>query len=370
MFGTRNNTSPSTPNSSRFIPGFIVILPPAASSRLGAYPSRLRTHHPNSQFPAMSNTECGRLISVLAFYIFSCSCLHSSQTRKPSRRARNESQFLWREEIESGPIPSFVRNNSSRQSSGGSSRLNTKSSHEISTPSFSKPPSQFSLPATLSTGPQPLENLVSPAEKHKSRRIATVTISELPKIHPPINDRHPPIVSALPKTKTAIAWMTLPPPPARVMRAINRSAHINKASQRDGIDKPLGVTFDSSTIMPVGIESYGCGRGWERHYQADSAASNSTQPSVLLKPARERPHGVPFCPTFSTQSDVEYECHFFDPIIDRTKAHVLSHDEEILYRTPPSSAATFVEVIQRPPPVLKSTFSPLRGLDGFEDLYG
>ncbi|KAL0635016.1 hypothetical protein Q9L58_006045 [Maublancomyces gigas] len=165
----------------------------------------------------------------------------------------------------------------------------------------------------------------------------------------------------------AIAWMTLPPPPARVMRAINRSAHINKASRRDGIDNPLGVTFGSSTVMPVETESHKCGRGWERHHRA---ASNSTHSNVLLKPAKERPHGVPFCPTFSTQSDVEYEFRFFDPIIDRTKTHVLSHDEEIPYRTPPSSAATFVEVIQRPPPVLKSTFSPLRGLDGFEDLYG
>lgn len=306
----------------------------------------------------MSDTGCGRLISVLAFYIFSCSCLHGSQTRKPSREARNESQFLWREEIESGPIPSFVRNSNSRQFSGGSSRLNTRSPREI--PFFPKATSQFSLSVTLD-GPQPLESLLLPAEKQKSQRITTVTISELPKINPFINERNLPIVSAAPGTRTAIAWMTLPPPPARVMRAINRAAHIHKASRRDGINmSPSDLPFGSSaTVTTEEIEPRALGSRWERQYPTDS----TTIHTKVLSKTPERP---PLCSTFSTQSNVGYECC---PITAATKTNKLPHDEVILSRTPSLPAANLVEMILNPP-VFKGTPSLSLGLDRFEDIYG
>lgn len=313
----------------------------------------------------MSETGCGRLISVLAFYIFSCSCLHGSQTRKPSREARNESQFLWREEIESGPIPSFVRNSNSRQSSGGTSRLSTGSPR--GTPSFPKATSQFSLSVTLDSGPRPLESLLAPAEKQKSRRITTVTISELPKINPPINDRHPPVVSAAPGTRTAIAWMTLPPPPARAMRAINRAAHIHKASRRDGIGmSPSDVPFGSSATVTTGeIEPQELGRRWEKQHTADS----TTPHTKVLSKTSERPYSAPLRSTFSTQSNVEYECCPFHRITAGTKAHTLPDDEVILSRTHSFPAAGLVEMILKPP-VLKGTLSLSLGLDGFEDIYG
>lgn len=242
------------------------------------------------------------------------------------------------------------------------------SPHDNSTPSCSKTTSQLSLSFTLGTESQPLENLVSPAEKQKTQRITTVTISELPKIHPPINDRHPPVVSALPETRTAMAWMMLPPPPARVMKAINRAAHIRKSSQRDGTDNPLSnATPSSSTAAAATTREIEQGSGWGRYHRADSVVPNTTRTTVLSKPTKERPHDIPSCPTFT---GVGYEWRFFDPTTGGIKTHALPYSEGILYRAPPPSAATFVEVIQRPPPVLKSRFPPTQSLDGFEDIYG
>lgn len=364
MFETRNNTSLLALihfNRDLFIA--LQCLPCALSDHLSpllCISLALALSSPDS--PTMSETGCGRLISVLAFYIFSCSCLHGSQTRKPSREARNESQFLWREEIESGPIPSFVRNGNSRHSSGGSSRLNTRSQREI--PSFPKATSQFSLSVTLDAGPRPLESLLLPAEKQKSRRITTVTISELPKINPSIDERNPPIVSAAPDTRTAIAWMTLPPPPARVMRAINRAAHIHKASRRDGINmSPSDLPFGSSaTVTTEEIEPQALGSWWEKQYPTDS----TTIHTKALSKTPERPCGAPLYSTFGTQSNIEYECC---PITAATKTHTLPHDKAILSRTPSLPAANLVEMILNRP-VLKGTPSLSLGLDGFEDIYG
>lgn len=208
-----------------------------------------------------------------------------------------------------------------------------------------------------------------------------MTVSELPKIHPPINDRHPPVVSALPESRKATAWMMLPPPPARAMRAINRATHIRKTSQRDGIGNPHldtrladleegPVVLGNSPEEPIAVsleeieEKSGVG---DEGYRAGSAASSSTMVREMTK---GWPHDM-LSPTINIHTGAEYECYYFDPNSGATRTCTLSYDEDFRYQTaPPPPAPAFMEVIQRPPPVFKKPCSPPQNLDGFEDIYG
>ncbi|KAH8154376.1 uncharacterized protein LAJ45_02144 [Morchella importuna] len=328
----------------------------------------------------MSDTNCGRLISVLAFYVFSCSCFRDAQPRKPSREIRHEAQALWREEIESGPIPSFIKNNNHcRQASRGSSRVNSKNSR-ASTPSSAKATSRCSLPLKPGAEPEPLENLIPQAEKRKPQRITTVTVSELPKIHPPINDRHPPVVSALPESKSATAWMTLPPPPARVMRAINRATHLGKSSQRDGTDtvlwgKRLANLENRSTSLSSSKEKSEVTLVedveksiWKRHYEDQDENSEAMHRTLSQEIGSKTRSGIP-SPASGAHSRAEYGCRYLDPSSGATKSYTLTYDQEFLGQTPPPSATTFVEIVRRPPPALKAPLAKPESLNGFEDIY-
>ena len=90
-----------------------------------------------------------------------------------------------------------------------------------------------------------LENLFSEVQEKrtKTERITTVTVTQLPRIHPPINEYHPPVVSALPDRRMDTAWMRLPPPTARAMRAINRETH----SRRDSVRDKYGSANDTAS---------------------------------------------------------------------------------------------------------------------------
>ncbi|CAZ82104.1 unnamed protein product [Tuber melanosporum] len=180
--------------------------------------------------------DCGRLVSVLAFYVFSCSCFRDSGKHcKPSRDAQSN----WKEEIENGPSL-FRRRDCSFQSS----------SPRGQSPAFGiyggRSNAVYSVPSTAdSEDTEHLENLFTEMQekKTKTERITTVTVTRLPRIHPPVNEYHPPVVSALPGTRTDTAWMRLPPPTARAMRAINRETHSRKDSVRD----KYGSAYDATS---------------------------------------------------------------------------------------------------------------------------
>ncbi|RPA90348.1 hypothetical protein L873DRAFT_443917 [Choiromyces venosus 120613-1] len=187
--------------------------------------------------------DCGRLVSVLAFYVFSCSCFHGSSKRpKPSREAENN----WKEEIENGPSL-FRPRNYSRQSSRHSSSRGQSPAFGFY--SNQKHPT-YSVPSTANSAdsgkPVHLENLFSEMQEKrtKTERITTVTVTQLPRIHPPVNEYHPPVVSALPDSRTDTAWMRLPPPTARVMKAINRETHSRRDSVRDRYSSTNEATSD------------------------------------------------------------------------------------------------------------------------------
>ncbi|KAI5805919.1 hypothetical protein EDC01DRAFT_592926, partial [Geopyxis carbonaria] len=152
-----------------------------------------------------------RVVSVLTFYICSCTCLH--RVRRPSTSQKTPGQtpshVMWREEIENGP--SLLHRSSERVSSSASSAP----SHQLPSTSDGE-----------AYAVEPLSMLGD--EKVKRGRITQVAITELPKIHPPVNERHPPVVSALPD-RNETSWMTLPPPTVSSMKTLNR--HIN--SQRN-----------------------------------------------------------------------------------------------------------------------------------------
>ena len=162
--------------------------------------------------------SCGRLVAVVAFYVFSCSYFRGPKNR---RKASHDSQNRWREEVEAGP--SFLRrNNNSRQSS----RQSSSRQSSLSAPSTAN--------SSAEAKPVQLQTLFS--DLNKSERITTVTVTQLPRIHPPVNEYHPPVVSALPDSRTDTAWMRLPPPTARAMRAINRVTHSRRGSMRGAGD--------------------------------------------------------------------------------------------------------------------------------------
>jgi len=187
--------------------------------------------------------DCGRVVSVLAFYVFSCSCFHASNKRsKPSRDAQSN----WKEEIENGPSL-FRRRNYSRQSSRHSSPRGQSPAFGFYT---NRNNATYSVPSTadsVETGrPVNLENLFSEVQEKRTKieRITTVTVTQLPKIHPPVNEYHPPVVSALPDRRMDTAWMRLPPPTARAMRAINRETHSRRDSVRDKYGSANDATSD------------------------------------------------------------------------------------------------------------------------------
>ncbi|PWW76687.1 hypothetical protein C7212DRAFT_351833 [Tuber magnatum] len=179
--------------------------------------------------------DFGRLVSALAFYVFSCSCFRgSSKRRKPSRNAQSN----WKEEIENGPSL-FRRNNHSSQSSRNSSPRGQS-------PAFGSYSNRnntiYSVPSTAgSADTEHVENLFSEIQE---KRITTVTVTRLPRIHPPVNEHHPPVVSALPGTMMDTAWMRLPPPTAQAMRAINRRTHSRRDSMRDKYGSANDATSD------------------------------------------------------------------------------------------------------------------------------
>jgi hypothetical protein len=128
------------------------------------------------------------LISVVTFYIFSCSCLQRTRPRSDSasKHTVKASAHIWREEIENYP-----------QRSG--------TSHSLQPP------------------PTPItEQPVTP--------VSMLSLPAPARIHPPVNERHPPVVSALYET----GWMTLPPPSARDINSLNRTINAYRVRSRSG----------------------------------------------------------------------------------------------------------------------------------------
>jgi hypothetical protein len=160
------------------------------------------------------STEYSRIISVLAFYVFSCSCLHGQ--RKETNPELKQTAWMWREEIENGP--SLLRRTSERPSERPSERQFERCSSNGGASTSHSLVSARSVDLVTQTEQQEPHCMIA---DQKKEAIPAITISQLPKIHPPVNERHPPVVSALPQLDET-SWMTMPPPTARAMENLNR----------------------------------------------------------------------------------------------------------------------------------------------------
>ena len=120
-----------------------------------------------------------------------------------------------------------------------------------------------------------LNNLFSEVEEKRTKieRITTVTVTQLPRIHPPVNEYHPPVVSALPDRRMDTAWMRLPPPTARAMRAINRETHSRRDSVRDKYSSTNDATSD---IHQLESQSIARNKSEEWKTVGDSNPANGT----------------------------------------------------------------------------------------------
>jgi len=125
-----------------------------------------------------------------------------------------------------------------------------------------------------------LNNLFSDVQekKTKTERITTVTVTQLPRIHPPVNEYHPPVVSALPDRRMDTAWMRLPPPTARAMRAINRETH----SRRDSVRDKCSSTNDATSDIHQ-LESQSIARNMSEEWKTVDV-SNQANGTGLKKP--------------------------------------------------------------------------------------
>ncbi|CUS07427.1 unnamed protein product [Tuber aestivum] len=236
---------------------------------------------------------CGRLVSALAFYVFSCSCFRgSSKPRKPSRDAQSN----WGEEIENGPSL-FRRNNHSSQSSRHSSPRGQSPDSGVHS---SRNNAIHTVPSTAdSADTEHLENLFSEIQE---KRITTVTVTRLPRIHPPVNEYHPPVVSAPPGTRTDTAWMRLPPPTARAMRAINLQTHSRRDSVRDKYGSANDATSDihqleSQSIARTKSEEWKMLGALKRAKRTDLKESENMVGKEEVSEEEEDQHQVPEIPS-------------------------------------------------------------------------
>ncbi|KAG0642228.1 hypothetical protein HOY80DRAFT_1037449 [Tuber brumale] len=238
--------------------------------------------------------DCGRLVSVLAFYLFSCSCFRGSSKRcKPGRGAQGN----WKEEIENGPSL-FRRRDCSSQSSPPRGQ----------SPAFGIYRGQnnavCSVPSTAdSADTEHLENLFTEMQEQrtKTERITTVTVTRLPRIHPPVNEYHPPVVSALPGRRTDTAWMRLPPPTARAMRAINRETHSRRDSVRDKQGSANDATSDihqleSQPIARNRSDEWKIVGTWKQARGTDLSRPEGTVGKREMPEEEEEEHQVPEIP--------------------------------------------------------------------------
>ncbi|KAF8540527.1 hypothetical protein BDD12DRAFT_18524 [Trichophaea hybrida] len=158
------------------------------------------------------------LISVLTFYIFSCSCLQRSRPRSDSasKHTVKASAHIWREEIENYPQRSATSYSSS--------------SHHHHHHQQQQQQQQQQPPSTPITDQQP-----------------------------PVNAHHPPVVSAAFDT----SWMTLPPPSAREITSLNRTINAHRVRSRSGSisssEPGRGVPLEFENLV-AGPQQWGRGR--------------------------------------------------------------------------------------------------------------
>lgn len=171
------------------------------------------------------------LLAVLSFYICSCTCLQPSPDSSAPKHAVKASASMWREEIENYP-----------QRDGSS--LTPYSTHPPSTPvtsSSSSAEHHYHLHAHH-YGPGSAAPMVMPLDFTAASTLAPLlrTQPAPARIHPPVNDHHPPVVSVADRETR---WMTLPPPSAREIHSLNR--HINRTR-----DRSLHSSIGSSIASP------------------------------------------------------------------------------------------------------------------------
>lgn len=152
-------------------------------------------------------TRISRIITVVSFYVFSCDCYHQARRRKQTLKtaSNKDTTVLWREEIENGP--SLLMRKYKSSSNG------THTPHSLP----STPDTAISVPAPIYLDPS------KPPTRPKLEREPTITVTSVRKSpNPPVNDLHPPVVSALPSTSEDPSWMVMPPPSRKAMQSLNR----------------------------------------------------------------------------------------------------------------------------------------------------
>ncbi|KAL7271925.1 hypothetical protein RUND412_005287 [Rhizina undulata] len=240
---------------------------------------------------APENTAFRDLFAVFVFAVFSCACCATTRKDlKPRREIREETRMLWRAEIENGPIPSFMqqpvppRSISSR--AGGAAASDSLSISRSRTYSYSS----HSTPNTDYDDSLHLETILSNDKRRDEReKVTPVAHSQLPRINPPINDHHPPVVSALPGARNDTAWMTLPPPTARTIRAMNRVAHTRRNSFSK-LSSTGGSTIELSIRTKGSVRSSETSNSKSSRWTADDRnEKNSVR--TQGRPQEKRPAG-------------------------------------------------------------------------------
>jgi hypothetical protein len=109
--------------------------------------------------------------------------------------------------------------------------------------------------------PDTADHLAMPPRAATMPRPSTSSAHSRRRVNPPVNERHPPVVSAVSEHEET-GWMTLPPPTARETKELNR--HINRTRAEEARSRPGSAASAGSRALPLEVENlvpYGAGYG-------------------------------------------------------------------------------------------------------------
>jgi hypothetical protein len=201
--------------------------------------------------PASEPSVLSGVLGALTFYIFSCGCF---APRPQAHREAKVTADLWREEIENHPSPFY-----STPHSMPSTPNNEAGHYPVEPTCMLELPQRSATMNLRRPDTAAAAGLAIPPRAATMPRPSTSSAHSRRRVNPPVNERHPPVVSAV-SERGETGWMTLPPPTARETKELNR--HINRTRAEEARSRPGSAASAQSRALPLEVENlvpYGAG---------------------------------------------------------------------------------------------------------------